>query len=324
MIGAGRHANNALYPAIVESGLELAAVCARTPEHARSTAQRWGAARHYTSIDDMLAREDLDGVVIAVPAAEYRPLVARCVQAAVPVFCEKPGGQSAEELSELAGLAAAAECEVVVGYMKRFAPAYRRAVGLIRSPGFGTPSLAHFSFTMGRIDEYLADPRHYLIDNPVHMIDLARYLVGELRDISAVVNTIPDVGISVSLVARAEGGAVCSFDFCTTASFAHRGESAEVYGHGSAVHVDNVDTCIHRPVDGPAQVWRPNYTLPIPENSGLTTMGFIPALHHFRDVVAGVAVNESDLESAARTLQTTERLWQQVSAAISCGEAESR
>ncbi|GAB3614487.1 Gfo/Idh/MocA family protein [Humibacter ginsengisoli] len=312
VIGAGRHANNALYPAIIESGLELVAVCARTPRHAQAAAHRWGAPDHFTSVADMLTEGGLDGVVMAVGANAYSPLIQRCIEARLPVFCEKPAGRSARELRELAHAASAQGCPVVVGYMKRFAPAYRGARDLISSPRFGAPSLAHFSFTMGRVDQYLADPRHYLIDNPVHMIDMARYLVGELSDISALVDRVPDFGLSVSLIARAESGAACSFDFCTTASFAHRGESAEVFGIGDAVLVDNVDTCVYRPVDGPAEVWRPNYTLPVPANSGLTTMGFIPALQHFRDVAGGSVPNESDLESAARTLETTERLWEQI------------
>ena len=321
VVGAGRHANNVLYPAIAEAGFELVAVCARSAEHAQDTAQRWGAAGYHTSLEDMLAVGGLEGVIIAVPAGDYRHLIAQCIEAGVPLFCEKPAGNSASELFELSELSKAAGCPVVVGYMKRFAPAYRRARELIRSSGFGGPTLAHFSFTMGRIDEYAADPRHYLIDNPVHMIDLARFLIGELGQISAVVDRVPNVGLSVSVIAKAREGAVCSFDFCTTASFAHQGESAEVYGHGSAVRVDNVDTCVHRPEEGPAQIWRPNYTLPVPDNFGLTTMGFIPALNHFREVAAGVIANDSGLESAARTLETTERVWERVNAAITSGEA---
>ncbi|WP_236787650.1 Gfo/Idh/MocA family protein [Amycolatopsis sp. GM8] len=312
VVGAGRHANNALYPSIIESGLELVAVCARTRERAETTARRWGAAAHYIAVDDMLARGDLDGVVIAVPAGEYQPIIARCLEAELPVFCEKPAGRTASDLRELAAIAGTARREVVVGYMKRFAPAYRRARDIIRSERFGEPTLAHFTFAMGQIDDYLADPRHYLIDNPVHMIDLARYLIGELDEISAVLNVVPDFGLSVCLIARTANGAACSFDFCTTGSFAHRGESAEVYGRGHAVAVDNVDTCTFRPLDGPAETWRPNYTLPVPANSGFTTMGFVPALEHFREVAAGRVANESDLESAARTLETVERLWDQV------------
>jgi predicted dehydrogenase len=230
------------------------------------------------------------------------------------VFCEKPAGQSADELRQLADRAAEEHCEVVVGYMKRFAPAYQRAHDLIRSPAFGAPSLAHFTFAMGQFEGYLENLRHYLIDNPVHMIDLARYLLGELGDISAVLNVVPEFGVSVSLIARSDAGAACSFDFCTTAAFAHRGELVEVYGRGDAVQVENVDTCVHRPADGPARVWRPNYTLPVPANSTLVTMGFIPALEHFRAVVEGTAVNRSDLRNAAQTLATTELLWDQLQA----------
>ena len=185
--------------------------------------------------------------------------------------------------------------------MKRFAPAYRRAHDLIRSAEFGAPSLAHFTFVMGQFDGYFDDLHFYLTDNPVHMIDLARFLVGELTEISALLNVVPGFGLDVSLVAKAGDGAVCSFDFCTTASFAHRSEAIDIYGRGNAVQVDNVDTCTYRPADGPAQTWRPNYTLPWGSSSSSVTMGFVPALKHFRDVVAGHTVNQSDLASAART-----------------------
>lgn len=312
VVGAGRHANAALYPALIESGFDLVAVTARSPERSAEAARRWGADRSYSSIDQMLDTESLDGVVVAVPADTYLPIVARCIQAGIPVFCEKPAAQSAKQLMQLDRLASTAGVEVVVGYMKRFAPAYERARELIEDPSFGTPSLAHFTFAMGQIESYLDDVRYYLIDNPVHMIDLARHLVGELADISAVVNVVADFGVSISVIARSELGAACSFDFCTTAAFEHRGEYVEVYGRGNAVQIENVDTCIHRPIGAPAQITRPNYTLPIPANSSLVTMGFVPALEHFRDVIAGKSANRSSLESAARTLLTMELLWGEV------------
>lgn len=312
VVGAGRHASNTVFPAIVESGLELAAVCARRPGQSEATARRWGARTHHSTVEEMLQGNDLDGIVVVVPAREYRPIVAQCLAAGLPVFCEKPAGRTAAELRELAVLAAAANREVVVGYMKRFAPAYRRARTIIRTERFGAPTLAHFTFAMGQINDYLVDPRHYLGDNPVHMIDLARFLLGEIEVVAAVGDVAPGFGLSMSLIARAESGAACSFAFCTTASFAHRSEFAEVYGRGDAVEVRNVDTCTLRPLDGPSQTWRPNYTLPTPANSGLMTMGFVPALLHFQDVVEGRSPNESGLESAARTMETVERAWQQI------------
>ena len=316
VVGAGRHANAAVYPAIVESGFELVSVCARTQESAQATAKRWGATGYYVGLEDMLEAGGIDGIVVVVPAAEYRPILTRCIEAGLPVFCEKPAGKSSSELRELADLAAAAQCEVVVGYMKRFAPAYRRAHDLIQSAEFGTPSLAHFRFVMGQFEGFFEgnrdDLHFYLTDNPVHMIDLARFLIGELTEMSAVLNVVPGFGVGVTLVAKAGSGAACSFDFCTTASFAHRGEAIDVYGRGNAVQVDNVDTCTYRPVDGPAQTWRPNYTLPWGDSSSRVTMGFVPALEHFRDVVAGRAMNESDMSSAARTLEITEQLYEQL------------
>src|SRR5205085_10659166 len=121
----------------------------------QSTARRWGASASYAAVGQMLAAGGLDGVVVCVPAHEYGPVVTRCVEAGVPVYCEKPSGRSSAELLGLAELAAARHCEVVVGYMKRFAPAYDRARQLIRSASFGDPTLAHFSFVMGQFEGYV-------------------------------------------------------------------------------------------------------------------------------------------------------------------------
>lgn len=51
----------------------------------------------------MLAAGGLEGVVVAVPAAAYRLIIAQCIEAGLPVFCEKPAGHSASELQNCGG-----------------------------------------------------------------------------------------------------------------------------------------------------------------------------------------------------------------------------
>ncbi|WP_158694562.1 hypothetical protein [Streptomyces canus] len=41
-------------------------------------------------------------------------------------------------------------------------------------------------------------------------------------------------------------------------------------------------------------------------------MGFVPVLGHFEEVAAGRAVNESDLDNAARALEVAEQLYAQL------------
>nr|WP_162449178.1 Gfo/Idh/MocA family oxidoreductase [Phytoactinopolyspora mesophila] len=306
VIGVGGHASANLYPNLRAAGLELVATCARHQDRAQAAAEMWGAEHAFDDPEKMLASVELDGVIVCVSPDDYGPLVNLCLKAGKPVFCDKPGAGSAAEAHELAELSRNTGTPVVVGYMKRFAPAYRQAHDIVRSAVFGAPSLGAFTFAMGQ--GFGGDLRTYLIDNPVHHLDLARYFLGELSDVQAHVTELPGFGHAVAAIARASSGAVCTFNLCTTASWNQRNEYAEIYGKGHAVWIDNVDTCTYRPPERPEQVWRPNYTVPLPVNSGPTTMGFVPELEHFRDVVTGATENLSDMTSAAATLALAEQL----------------
>lgn len=306
VIGVGGHASANVYPNLAMAGLDLVATCARHLPRAEAAAARGGAQHAFDDVGVMLDSVELDGVIVCVQPSDYAQLVAECLSRGVPVFCEKPGARTASEASELAELSASSGVPVVVGYMKRFAPAYRRAREIVHSPEFGPTSLGVFTFAMGPWPN--RDLRGYLIDNPVHHLDLARYFLGELGNLRAHVTKAPENGHAVAVIAEASSGAVCTFNFCTTASWSQRNEYAEIYGAGHSVWIDNVDTCTYRPPERPEQVWRPNYTVPFPANSGPTTMGFIPELEHFRAVAMEKAENLSDIASAAATLALAEQL----------------
>jgi len=101
---------------------------------------------------------------------------------------------------------------------------------------------------------------------------------------------------------------VVSLQLGSTGSWQQHNESVEVFGAGSSVLVDNMDTWVLRPPEGPEHRWTPNYTIPDEVNSTITTMGFGPELTHFRDVVRGAKKCESDMASAARTLALIEEI----------------
>lgn len=306
VIGVGGHATANLYPNLRGAGLELVATCARHLDRAQHAADTWGAAHAFDDAEKMLALVELDGVIVCVGPDDYAPLITRCLEHGTPVFCDKPGAGSAAEARQLAALSARVGAPVVVGYMKRFAPAYRHAHSIVRSTEFGSPSLGTFTFAMGQ--GFGGDLRTYLIDNPVHHLDLARYFLGELRDLQAHVTEIHHFGHAVAATARTASGAVCTFNLCTTASWHQHNEYAEIYGEGHAVLVDNVDTCTYRPPERPERVWRPNYTVGMPANTSSIIMGFHPELEHFRHVVTDGVENLSDIASAAATLQLAEQL----------------
>jgi predicted dehydrogenase len=306
VVGCGRHATTSIYPALRPAGLELVATCARTPAHAQETARAFGAVRAHDAIAELLAPGDLDAVLLCLPADEYATVVPTVLAAGLPVFCEKPGGADVDELSRLADESARTGVPVMVGYMKRFARAYRVATEYAASTAFGRTTSVHVKFVMG---PGFGSLRNYVIDNTVHALDLLRLFGGEVTELEARLLTLDDNRHAVSALVQFESGAVGTAQLGTTASFQQENELVEVVGEQHSITVTNVDTVVCRRPSGAVEVDRPTYTVPLPANMTGTVMGFVPELEHFRAVVVDGVPCASDITSALRTFELAERLF---------------
>jgi myo-inositol 2-dehydrogenase / D-chiro-inositol 1-dehydrogenase len=300
-IGCGSHATSTIWPELPLAGFVLDAVCSRDINHATAAAQRFGVARAFSDAEKMLDEVDLDTLVIVVPPDAFAQYVRLAIARQLPAFVEKPGADSPREAGELAAQARKANVEIVVGYQKRFAAASRKAMSLISADDFGQPTLGSFKWAMGPFHQRF-DLREWLFENPVHHFDLARFFLGEISELDArVIDSRGEFALVVT--GLSSSGALVSIRASTTASWEQRNEEVEIFGLGHSVVVDNVDTCVYRPPEGPELVWRPNYTVPSHANFSGQTLGYGAELAHFRAVVTGEAPAESDLGSAAATLR---------------------
>jgi predicted dehydrogenase len=228
----------------------------------------------------------------------------------LPVYCEKPAALDAATLARLENHRAKAGVTVMVGYMKRFAPAYERARALLQAPGFGGPTAYCAYWGMGPGFPTL----DYLMkENATHHLDLARYLMGEVSELTAWAYAPGEQSFSTSILLKFESGAVGTLQVNNNSAWDHDNEWISITGRGSVVLVDNVETCLYRVPEEAERRWTPNYTVPIPRTSSLAVTGFTGALTHFVDVVRGGAPCRSDLRSALRTMELAERVLRAVS-----------
>src|SRR3989475_793920 len=149
VIGAGRHAKANIYPVVRLAGAQIAAVCARHLDRAQAAAGEFGAEHAYASPGERRSRERLDAAVVIAPEKEQAGLVREVLRAGLPVFAEKPVGLDEREADEIADLAARTGKPVMVGFMKRFAPAYVQLKQFMHEPGFGDPLSLHGMFAIG-------------------------------------------------------------------------------------------------------------------------------------------------------------------------------
>jgi len=91
----------------------------------------------YDDFDKMIAKADLDAVVIATPSAMHGPMVRKALEAGLHVFCEKPFCLDPEESEELAALARSRGLVTQVGYHYRYVGAFAEVKRLVDAGAIG-------------------------------------------------------------------------------------------------------------------------------------------------------------------------------------------
>ncbi len=103
---------------------EIAAVADIAPGSARACADRYGIPAVFTDWQEML-RHPLDAVLV-LTSGSHAPIAVAAARAGLHVFCEKPMCFSVAEGREMVAAAERAGVTLMVGYPKRYDPAFAR------------------------------------------------------------------------------------------------------------------------------------------------------------------------------------------------------
>jgi predicted dehydrogenase len=163
---------------------------------ATDLADRFGFERVEPDWHRLVAADDVDLVVACLPPILNREVVLAAAAAGKHVVSEKPLAESAAVAAELLGACRAAGVfhGLAAGY--RWTPALRAIRGLIEGGDLGAIRSMRASFML----DYAADPDVPLlwrfrkglagggiaIDTGYHLVDCARFLVGEIETVQAV------------------------------------------------------------------------------------------------------------------------------------------
>ncbi len=184
VIGAGDLATRRIYPYIGAAGGMLVAVCDLQEERARANAERFGARAIYTDFNQMIKREALDGVIVCIGPEMHARIAPEILKAGLPVYTEKPPGVTAADVKEVMKVSKETGLLCMTAFKKRYARCYQRAKEFIRSPAFGKKQLLSIDYASGPYSN--ENPRwFFLLDFALHMIDLTRFLFGEVSEVYA-------------------------------------------------------------------------------------------------------------------------------------------
>ncbi|MFN7953381.1 MAG: Gfo/Idh/MocA family oxidoreductase [bacterium] len=151
-----------------------------------------GDVRVSTDWRDVLTARDVDAVVVATSHDGLAPIATAAAAAGKHVLVEKPAAKHVSELAALADAARATGVCVRVGYNHRFHPALLTARALVDASELGDLHYVRGRYghggRLGYEREWRADAERSgggeLLDQGVHLIDLARWFLGEL-DVAA-------------------------------------------------------------------------------------------------------------------------------------------
>ncbi|PDQ19030.1 oxidoreductase [Mesorhizobium sanjuanii] len=190
VIGCGFYAQNHLHAwkDLVGEGAVLAAVCDVDPGKAQAAGRTFGVTS-YTDAATMLANERLDAVDIVTRHDTHRALCELAIGKGVAAIVQKPFAPTWEDCVAIVDTAEKAGVWLAVHENFRFQTPMRHVRRVIDSGAIGRPSWARIMFRTG-FDVYRTQPYFYdeerlaIADVGIHVLDLARFFLGEVERIS--------------------------------------------------------------------------------------------------------------------------------------------
>lgn len=161
---------------------------------AKAGAQVPGAAL-YTSAPEMFDREEaLDFIEICTRPASHRELVELAARHGVHVLCQKPAAAVRPDLKAMIEASVSTGIRLMIHENWRYRPWYRALRREIDAGAVGRPiriRIAHRDTRALRADGYddqpyfRTMPRLILLEMGCHLVDTARYLIGEVQTVAA-------------------------------------------------------------------------------------------------------------------------------------------
>jgi len=174
-------------------------ICGRNEENVRKAAQKYGWEEYDTSWERVVERKDIDLVDVSVPGNMHAPIAIAAANAGKMVLCEKPLANTLAEARQMYEAVQENKVPNALCHNYRFAPAVQLARQLIDEGRIG--KIYHFRGTY--LQDWIVDPNFPLVwrlqkevagsgahgDLNAHLIDMARFLVGEIAEVSGMMET---------------------------------------------------------------------------------------------------------------------------------------
>jgi 2-hydroxy-4-carboxymuconate semialdehyde hemiacetal dehydrogenase len=200
-------------------GVTVTAVVSRRLEQAEEVARKYGAGYATTDLDEVLARDDVDAVILCTPTQLHAAQSIAAMRAGKHVQVEIPVADSWSDALEVQRVQQETGLVAMVGHTRRFNPSHQWVRRRILAGELSIQQMDVQTYFFRRTNINAAgQPRswtdHLLWHHAAHTVDLFQYQTGEQTQIAhAVQGPIhPELGIAMdmSIQLRTPSGKICT------------------------------------------------------------------------------------------------------------------
>ncbi|MEU0932415.1 Gfo/Idh/MocA family oxidoreductase [Embleya sp. NPDC005971] len=200
-------------------GVEVTAIVSGTLESARKFAAEQGVGRGVASLEEALAMDDVDAVVLATPTPMHAAQTIACLEAGKHVQVEIPLADSLADAEACLAAQQRTGLVAMVGHTRRFNPSHQWVRRQVTAGDYRIQQMDVQTYFFRRKNlNALGEPRswtdHLLWHHAAHTVDLFAYQTGSpIVQANAIQGPIhPELGIAMdmSIQLRAENGAICT------------------------------------------------------------------------------------------------------------------
>ncbi len=191
IIGAGKIAGQFAKDLALHKGAELYAIASRSQRRADNFAKEYGVKKSFNAYDKMLTA-GVDAVYVATRHPQHCEVTLMCLQAEIPVLCEKPLAMNSAEVGKMIEAARKNSTFLMEAIWSRFLPSLRKVKEVIDAGEIGEVLSLRADF--GFNSPFNPESRLYnralgggaLLDIGIYPLFLAQLILGSPAEIQAV------------------------------------------------------------------------------------------------------------------------------------------
>ncbi len=199
-------------------GVTVTSIIGRELEATKKVAEKYGIGHVTTDLNETLARDDVDAVILCTPTQMHAAQAIACMDAGKHVEVEIPLADSWADAQAVLAKQKETGLTCMVGHTRRFNPSHQFVHNRIKAGEFNIQQMDVQTYFFRRKNinakgEARSWTDHLLWHHAAHTVDLFAYQAGKIVSAHALQGPIhPELGIAMdmSIQLKSETGAICT------------------------------------------------------------------------------------------------------------------